>query len=170
MAKKNTTAIQTKLSVGSMGLDKETLQRLVLDSGSETISVCRIFGKASRYTEKPNKNDPTKSDIAFLGQFEGVNLITGEVFNSGRCYLPTAAQDLARGAVDSLEDGQGYVIFGCSIGVIKSAKSAVGYQFVVDVPREPEAQDALSEIRALMASEDQEGPPALPAPKKAKGK
>lgn len=142
--------VSSKLSVGSMGLTKNILQALLADKNEgDAIVVARIFGRAYKYEEKQSKLDPTKNDVAFKGEFEGVNLVTGEVFNAPKAYLPGAAEGTARAAIDALGEGEG-VEFGCEIAVKKQTTSAVGYVFGVAVPKPPEARDGLAAIRAQM--------------------
>jgi len=163
-----TTQISTKLSVGSMGLNKEKLQALLADKEEgATVVVANIFGRVSKYEEKPSKLDPTKMDVAFRGSFEGHNLITGEIFNAPKAYLPGAAEGTTKAACDTLGEGEA-VEFGVQIAVKKDKTSAVGYVFGVAVPKQPEAQDSLSGLRSQMAALTTPGAAQIAAPKKAK--
>lgn len=166
-----TVQISNKLTVAEMGLDKATIQQLLADKKEgETLVIARMFGKTSKYDEKPSKLDATRNDVAFKGEFEGHNLITGEVFNAPKAYLPGAAEAATKNAIDNLEDGQS-VVFGCDIAVKKQSSSAVGYVFGVSVPKQPTAQDPLAEIREAMGGlPTRESVPQIEAPKPIKGK
>jgi len=142
--------IATKLTIAGMGLNKEVLQRLLADKKEgETITIARIFGKTNAYDAKPSKLDATRNDVAFKGEFEGHNLIDGTVHNAPKAYLPGAAEGATKNAVDNLAEGEA-VVFGCEVAVKKQASSAVGYVFGVSVPKAPQAQDPLAEIREAM--------------------
>lgn len=150
--------ISRRLSIGDMGIDGKAIVADMTKDG-DTVVVARIYGRASGYDARPSKLDPTRSDIRFKGEFEGVNMLTGEVFAASGCYLPGAAEDNLRSTVDALQDGEA-ALFGVEIALKKSAKSPVGYVYGVAVPKQPEAADPLSAIRAEMGG--------LPAPTKAK--
>lgn len=163
--------VANKLTVAGLGLTKEFLQKLLADKAEgDTVVVASIFGKATSYDAKQSKLDPTREDIAFKGEFEGVNMITGEVVNAPKAYLPGAAEGATKNAIDQLGEGEA-VIFGCEIAVKKKASSAVGYVFGVSVPKHPTAQDPLAEIREQMKSlSTANAVPALEAPKAEKPK
>ena len=155
------TQIATKLTIAGMGLTKEVIQGLLADKKEgDTVIIARIFGKTSKYDAKPSKLDPTRMDYAFRGVFEGHNLIDGTVHNAPKAYLPGAAEGATAAAIDGLAEGES-VAFGCEIAVKKQASSAVGYVFGVAVPKQPQTQDPLAELREQLG-----GAPtaALPAP------
>lgn len=154
------TQIANKLTVAELGLTKDVIQALLADKkDGEQVTIAVIFGKTTKYVAKPSKLDATRDDIAFVGTFEGHNLISGEVVNAPKAYLPGAAEMATRAAVDQLGEGEA-VEFGCEIAVKKNSKLAIGYQFGVAVPKAPAAQDALASLRGAMLSER----PALAAP------
>lgn len=158
--------ISTKLTIASMGLNKEVLQRLLADrKEGETVVIARIFGKTNKYDERQSKLDPTRNDIAFKGEFEGHNLIDGTVHNAPKAYLPGAAEGATKAAIDNLAEGEA-VVFGCEVAVKKQSSSAVGYVFGVSVPKQPQAQDPLAEIRNQMGGlPSAPSAPQLEAPK-----
>jgi hypothetical protein len=161
----DTVQIANKLTIAGMGLNKEVLQKLLADKEEgATVIIARMFGKTASYTTKANAKDPTREDVAFKGSFEGHNLLTGEVFNSGKAYLPNAAENLARAAIDGREEGD-IVVFACEIAVRKQKSSPVGYVFGVSVPKAA-AQDELAELREQLGGVP--SAPALEAPKPAK--
>lgn len=99
--------------------------------------------------------------VALTGQFRATNLETGEIYQSGICYLPNTALNLiipmlAKDGVDGLE-------FAFNIGVIP-ADNAFGYEYYVEPMLEPKENDPL-EMLAKRVSQV-----ALPAPEKAKEK
>lgn len=155
------TSIANKLTIAEMGLTKEVIQKALEGKAEgESLVIALIFGKTTKYTTKPSKLDATREDVQFVGDFEGHNLLTGEIVNAPKAYLPGAAEAATRNAVDQLGDGEA-VEFGCEIAVKKKASSAVGYVFGVAVPKQPKAQDPLAALREQMTSDK---PAALPSP------
>lgn len=150
--------ISRRLSIGDMGIDGKAIVAGMTKDG-ETLVVARIYGRAIGYDQKQSKLDPTRFDVRFKGDFEGVNQLTGEVFAATGCYLPGAAEDNLKTTVDGLGDGEA-AEFGVEIALKKSAKSPVGYVYGVAVPKQPEAADPLNAIRQAMGG--------LPTPTKAK--
>lgn len=96
--------------------------------------------------------------LAFIGQFQAVNLKTNEVFRSGKMFLPTVAQDMLLGAVQSV-DSSG-VEFAFDIGIMRDDEAQVGYQYVVVPLLEVSEADPCARLLAQVG-----GAPQLEAPK-----
>ncbi|WYA79124.1 ssDNA binding protein [Salmonella phage PKJ.Ry.20.3] len=91
--------------------------------------------------------------IKFEGEFEGVNIATGEVFRSGALILPKVLESLLAGAVD----GENTVDFAVEIWAKPSEKGNTGYEYGVKPLIEPAASDELAALRNQVKA-------ALPAP------
>ncbi|WWT38629.1 ssDNA binding protein [Enterobacteria phage PRDmint] len=91
--------------------------------------------------------------IKFEGEFEGVNIATGEVFRSGALILPNVLETLLAGAVD----GDNTVDFAVEIWAKPSEKGNTGYEYGVKPLIEPAASDELAALRNQVKA-------ALPAP------
>jgi len=120
--------------------------------------------------EKPEKPDaimtvfglvtgakPDRSDygdyIRFEGNFEAVDMGTGNAYRSGRMILPGIAEGLLAGAFNG--EGVESVQFALEIG-IKPSKSPVGYDYTVKPLVESAENDPLADLRGKLS---------LPAPK-----
>jgi hypothetical protein len=157
--------ISKKVTVGSLGLNRAQLQALVAGwAEGQEADVATIYGNAAKVERKPNKEDPSKTDVRFVGMFEGVNLMTGETIVAGSTFLPSAVSGMLEAAVDNASQG---VEFSCLISVKKVEKSITGYVFTVRMARDPETVDPLAELRQkAVALAGQITAPALPAPKR----
>lgn len=92
---------------------------------------------------------------ALAGQFRGINVKTGETFDSGVCFLPDVALDLIVGAM-----GQGSVDFAFDIGVTLDEDSATGYVYTAT----PLIQEENNPIARLASKLESIALPSLPAP------
>jgi len=154
------TQMARRLTLGILGLNKETITNLLANKKEgEVARIAFMLGKVDGYKVAANKLDPTKSDVKFLGEFEGHNMLTGEVVVSAACYLPGGADEMIQVASDKSE---GAVEFAFAISVKKSAASAVGYVFQVAAASEPRENDPLQALRERLGVSAPA--PALPAP------
>ncbi|WWT37792.1 ssDNA binding protein [Enterobacteria phage PRDasparagus] len=94
--------------------------------------------------------------IKFEGEFEGVNIATGEVFRSGALILPKVLESLLAGAVD----GENTVDFAVEVWAKPSEKGNTGYEYGIKPLIEPAASDELAQLRQTVKAA------ALPAPAK----
>ncbi|WWT38288.1 ssDNA binding protein [Enterobacteria phage PRDfuchsia] len=95
--------------------------------------------------------------IKFEGEFEGVNLATGEVFRSGALILPKVLESLLAGAVD----GENTTVdFAVEVWAKPSEKGNTGYEYGIKPLIEPAASDELAQLRQTVKAA------ALPAPAK----
>ena len=95
-----------------------------------------------------------------VGQFEAVNLETGEKFASANLFLPDVAQGLIEAQLANAENHQ--VQFAFVIGAMADSNSPVGYAYTAQPILQPDAKDPLADLRASVLQ--------LEAPKKAAAK
>lgn len=125
--------------------------------------LCLIYGTANRVKTGTSQFGPW---VQLVGQFEAVNLATGQVFTSPYCILPDkVVNEVIAGAIES---GQTGVEFAYEFG-IKPSKSPVGYDYTAKPIVKEQDNDALASLRAkipqaLLAPVR----PALAAPNKGK--
>lgn len=100
---------------------------------------------------------------AATGDFYAVNLLTGEEFRSGVCFMPGTALALVEGALGSSPDG---VEFAFDFGV-KKAENAVGYEYTLKPVIKAKESEAFSN---LLARVNEAAPLALGNDKAGKGK
>jgi len=150
--------IISKITLKTVGIDDP--ESLVIPGKKKNVPVMRVYGLLRTATEK--QTDIGKS-MTLIGDFEAVNLITGEIYKSGKCYLPT----IAEGPVTEMlfqaqaKDPKASVKFALDVMVSyfeskfpKGAKYTWGVTSLFDTPEEC---DPLADIRK-----------ALPAPKVSK--
>ena len=106
-----------------------------------------IIGIATAYRPGTVK-DTGQPYIRFLGSFQGTNLETGQMFQSGSCILPGAIPDLLFGA---LQMGNA-VQFGFKIGVKFEQKAATKYVYVVESMTEQSSTDPLAQLANAIRS------------------
>lgn len=103
--------------------------------------------------------------LAFIGQFQAVNLRTNESFRSGKLFLPSVAQDMLLGAMTSV-DAAG-VEFAFDIGIRRNDSAQVGYEYVVVPLLDVSESDPCARLMKQLASDVAT---ALPAPTAAESK
>lgn len=151
------------LSLADLGLVGKDIVATMKDGEEQRVAV--MLGVANSYQAKPSRQDPTNESVAFAGQFRGINILTGEVIERGRAFMPGFAAELLRSFVDAA-DGEP-VEFAFAINLKKDPSTPTGYRFTVEAAEEPKQSDTLSEIAARVGV-DMTQTKALPAPTAAK--
>lgn len=136
--------IVSKLTLKSIGAQPKP------HSVKENTALASIYG---RVRGKKVGQSTFGDFIKFEGEFEGVNIATGEVFRSGALILPKVLESLLVGAVD----GENTVDFAVEIWAKPSEKGNTGYEYGVKPLIEPAASDELASLRNQVKA-------ALPAP------
>ncbi len=95
----------TKLSLAMMGCQPELSCIGIPGTGGQEILQAVIFGELTRLTgpkELPNaKSDAEKYTFGLVGQIEGVNTRSGEMFKAGVLYLPAGFHDMFLAEMES---------------------------------------------------------------------
>lgn len=121
-----------------------------------TVDLLRITGSCrSAKTGSTDKGDYVKLG----GDFIGVDLTTGEVYQSEACILPQFVGAIVGSVVLSANGAP--VEFGFCITAQRVANSVTGYSFGVRTLLEPARNDTQTRLLALAKGET---PPALAAP------
>lgn len=107
-----------------------------------------------------------QSYVRFLGSFQGTNLATGQIFQSGAAILPGAIPDMLFGA---LQMGNA-VQFGFRIGVVYDEAAATKYVYVSESMTKQAPTDPLAMLAAAIKNGSElpelpalSGPTTLPA-------
>ena len=116
--------------------------------------IARIYGIASGIKQVVDKN---RGDVyeSITGDFEGVNLKTGAIYQASVLYLPSGIHGLLENAVKSTVDAdtgkQSYnsVKFALEIAVVK-AKNPAGYSYEAKSLVPAVVDDPLAEMRAAI--------------------
>lgn len=112
------------------------------------IALCNIYGVATR--AKPGQSD-LGPYVAFLGQFRGTNLDTGEIFESSKMILPKFVEEQLFAA---LPEGGGNVEFAMQFSAKydKDAASKYIYEAKSLLPTQENAQLAALESKVKEAA------------------
>lgn len=155
--------IITKMTVKGVGANPAKAK-----ADNQKTPLCRIYGTASGVVHKvDNRGEPI---TGITGNFEGVNLETGEVYKSGVLYLPGGIHEMLLNAVDQGEDDDkgkpvyNSVNFAFDISAVP-ATNPIGYSYEASQLIEATTADPMAEIRGALPDL-----PALPAPKKEEAK
>lgn len=120
-------------------------------SEKKRVAVCQIYGIATglKAVDAPNGD----TFIAILGNFEAVNMETGDVYRSGTMYLPSGFHEVIQSQLESLaENREGrsdkpQVEFALAIDA-EPANNPSGYSYVARSLVPPAKADPLSALRA----------------------
>lgn len=104
--------------------------------------------------------------IALLGAFQATNYETGEIYRSGRAFLPNVALDLVLGQLGA-KDVQS-VQFAFRIGVRADETSVTGYVYIAEPVINVTENDPLEALLAKLPGPA--APTALPSKAKEKAK
>jgi len=155
-------AIIGKISAKGVCGNVKKVLRENLSPDQETMDLMRVIGVASGVKTGTSDHGDW---VALLGNFKATNLVTGEIFQSGKCFLPDIASDMIAPVVSS---GQP-VEFAIDIYVQIDDESATGYIYGIKPLVTPGADDAISRLEhavtnMLEAPKDEK--PAKEKPKK----
>ena len=93
--------ILRKMTIKSLGLTEGSLKAIVDASGGHNVAVANIVGKIQGST--PGQTSLGEY-VKLNGSFYGINLDTGESFESATCLLPNFISDTLVGALDQSDD------------------------------------------------------------------
>ena len=149
MTEQNTTesneSIIGKLSIANMKCNPARAK-----AENKTIPLARIIGIVNSCRAKENKQS---GDIHYplIGQFEGTNLETGEVFTSGILYLPAGIHEqVSSHFLTALERGEKAEPVEFAIEIASTpAKNPIGYSYAVKQLYKPASADPLAKLREL---------------------
>ena len=96
--------------------------------------------------------DNSRSEwLAFKGQFEATNLITGEVYQSGACIMPGALPDMLYGAIKNDDGTFKNAEFAVEFGAHYDKGAATSYVFDTKTLLAPKESDAMAALKAQVA-------------------
>lgn len=116
-----------------------TLRDIADEAGANGMAVMRLVGRVS------GRRDGTSQYgewVALLGDFQAVNLITGELFAGGQAFLPKIITNM----IDTrVRDGE-IVEIALELGVKPSVKGQTGYEYTVRPLVEPTVSPAMGAL------------------------
>lgn len=156
----------SKLTIATLGCNPSMVKTLPV--GQNKLPVARLYGKVS---DVKYQDDKAKGVIHtfFAGTFEGINLQDGNVQRSGKLFLPKGISEVVEAAVKNAQakDDKSSIAFAFEIRAVK-ATNPIGYSYEAVAIKNPEAEDELAEMRALVAKAPTMEQKSLGAGKEAK--
>lgn len=115
----------------------------------ENISLFSIMGMTHGIKDGTGDNGPW---VAFLGTFEAVNYITGEISRGGQAFVPKALEDILVATVREQQkgDSNASVQFAIEVGVKTNSVLAIGYEYTVKSLLKMSGADPLEALRARL--------------------
>lgn len=132
--------IVAKLSVKAVGAKPE-----IAKINDKETDLCLFMGIARGLVVKTGKNDDPV--LALVGDFEGTNLTTGEVLQSGVLYLPSGIAEMYTSKLEG--DSPAPIKFAVKISSFPAA-NPIGYSYKATPVVQAADSDPLAELRAQM--------------------
>lgn len=157
--------IISKMQIKSLGCNPKVAA--VKEEGDKSaVDLCTIVGNASEV--KFGEDGTGKPFSVLCGEFEGRNIQVGSaafgnVYSSGKLFLPGGIHDRVEQAVRSLGDKGGSVQFALKLQAIR-ASNPIGYSYQAEELMQPSAVDSLSELRKLLPDAAPASPRNIEAP------
>jgi len=146
-----------KISVRHVVGTKGGILTAVMSDKEVSHKLMRVVGIASDIKSGEGDNGPW---TGLKGQFKATNLVTGEMFQSGQCFLPSVASDMVEGA---LKAGATAVEFGFDISAQFDEQSATSYVYHAEPLFEAAENDPVALLTARLDAQQKK----LDAPKEA---
>lgn len=134
-------SIISKITIASIGCKPGLVA--VLEEGQNELPLARLYGTLDQVREYHDIASG-RVDPYFVGSFEAINLQTGEVFKSGKMYLPKGLSEMVESAVKKNPDAA--IQFAFEVRSIK-ASNAAKYSYKALALVSPEPSDALRQLR-----------------------
>jgi hypothetical protein len=130
------------------------------------VPIMTVMGRVDSFRTGEGDNGPF---IKLMGDFEAVNLLTGEITSNSMAILPN---HVGGGIVAAIKGGAQGIQFAVEIRVKFDITSATSYMFEIYTHMKPQASDAIAAIKAQLVADKSELPgialapsvPALSAP------
>lgn len=144
-----------KLTLKGMGCKPQKVTALEGERGK--MALAHIIGKAQEVRYQDDKSGSGTIHTFFVGNFEGVNLETGDVYHSGKLFLPRGISELVEAAIKEAQktDKNASVSFAFELRSVK-ANNPIGYSYEARALKKPEQEDELGELRKLLAAPKKE--------------
>ena len=138
----------SKVTMAGIGLTSGILDKTVCD---KPVIVARIYGFING---SETVNSTLGQSVRFNGEIEAQNLLTDELFRSGKMFVPAVGEIALTNELGSMAEGD-KLKFGMEISIERNTGKGGGvkYKYSVRPLIEMKQNDALSEMRL-----------ALPAP------
>lgn len=155
-----------KLTVKTLGIDPRAVAN-TLENTKDKKPVARIYGRANDCRLQQDIDRGT-SYLYFSGMFEGFNMITGDVKQSNRLYLPDGVAEMVEDVIRTAQDRdkKASIEFSVEIQVSKSEERDSGYEYHAHFIKKPGKSDELEILRKVSELKPEELRSAKPAHQK----
>ncbi len=140
-----------KVTIKTCGFDIATIKETVKGKGK--VALIRLAGIVN--SGKPGQTDKGEF-LKLFGEFQAINLVTGEQFSGAQCILPNFISDQFAAVLAS----NGSAEFALEIGAKENEASVTGYEFTVTPLMESKGSNRMQELIGIAMK----NAPALPAP------
>jgi hypothetical protein len=137
-------SIISKITMSSI----KTQPSLVKTIEANELPLARIYGTLNEVRYQVDK-DKGLNYVFFVGSFEAINMQDGEVYRSGKLFLPKGISELVETAVNKNPNES--IEFAFEVRSIKATNPA-GYSYKVLALKSPEKTDELAALRKLVHS------------------
>lgn len=164
-------AYKSKITIKDIGCDPKKVA--VVESGS--LPLARIYGVVHNVTAKESKTIAGNIEVAFIGEFEAINLQDGSVHRSSRLYLPNGISQVMECTLAKIKanDEKATTEFAFEISA-KKANNPIGYSYEAKALVSATQVDVLAKTRKLIMGlstvENKQLPAANPVDNKIKKK
>jgi hypothetical protein len=144
-----------RITIRNCGLSVADVRAAANKAEGKNAPLLRVAG----YTSEAMQGQTDKGEFTrLLGEFQAVNILTGQAFSSGQCILPSFVADQLAAALRVSNE----VEFAIEIGVQSDDTALTGFVYTARPLLQPSTDSRLSKLlaRAGMAA-------ALPAPEAA---
>lgn len=128
-----------KISVRDVFGGKAEILKVVMSDQEKKHPIMRVVGIASGMRTGESDNGPW---TGLKGQFSATNLVTGQEFRSGQCFMPDVANDLVVGAL--MAEDSSAVEFGFIIYASYDETAATSYIYSAEPLVKPKENDPLA--------------------------
>jgi len=155
----NDMEIINKISAKNLGFPKEDIRDLVKKKNA---ILFRVYGQITNVEHGDGDHGPW---TRFVGMFEAINLIDGNIVRSSKLFLPASVTGMVEGDVLDAKAKEGFAGFQMAYEIgAKKSDMAIGYEYTIKNLISPsEEKDILLQLRNSL-----EATKVLPAPKKKK--
>lgn len=128
-----------RITLRTIGLVVKDIRTATEASEGGTVALAKIVGST---TEAKTGQTDKGQFTALLGEFVGVNLLTGEVFNSGKAILPNFISEQLAAALNV----SNAVDFALEIGAKADESAVTGYVYTVRSLVDAEPTDKMKKL------------------------
>jgi hypothetical protein len=156
VAKNDPVELKSRLTLKEMGCDASRVLDMAQSPGNRAnqglkLRLAHIYGVATKCGVQIDQRNNSEY-VYFLGNFEGVNLDTGEVSQASKLYLPPGASETLEVMLNRVQERRkgASVNFAFEIVAAPSEDARCGYAYETRTILQPEQADMLDQVRGAV--------------------